>query len=349
MNTSKSFSLIVTIPALNEEATIAQVIQSVPRRLEGISEVTVVVINDGSTDKTAEKAKAAGALVVGFSQNQGLGAAFYKGLHTALSLGADIIVNIDADGQFNPGDIPKLIAPIISGQAQMVTASRFMDKDLIPEMPWIKKWGNKRVAGIVNWVTGKKLHDVSCGFRAYSRDAALRATLMGRYTYTHEVILDMAFRGHEIMEVPVKVIGVRKVGKSKVASNVMKYGIHSLIIILRAFRDYQPLRVFGGISLIFLILALTCGTFVLGHYIITGRFSPYIFMAFTAGGFGLFSLLVFITGLLAGMINRLRILQDEQLFILRKQEYLQIERKPSETNILRPRFSRLNKTSASSQ
>lgn len=321
MNHKKSVSVVVTIPAFNEAATVAQVINSLPRDIPVVENVDVVVINDGSTDNTAEVAAGAGAKVVSFSHNKGLGAAFGQGLRTALALGADIIVNIDADGQFNPEDIPKLIGPIIQGQADMVTASRFADPDLIPEMPWIRKWGNRRVVNIVNKLAGQKLCDVSCGFRAYSRDAALRATLLGGHTYTHEVILDLAFRGLRIIEVPVKVIGTRKVGKSRVAGNLWKYGWNSLVIILRAFRDYRPMHVFGGISLVFLVLALLCGGFVLWHYFSTGAFSPYIFVAFLAGGFGFISLICYITALLAGMINRLRILQDEQLFLLRKQEY----------------------------
>jgi glycosyltransferase involved in cell wall biosynthesis len=321
VNHNKSISLVVTIPAFNEAATVGRVIKDIPEDIAGVKKIDVVVIDDGSTDNTAKVASQAGAKVVGFSHNRGLGAAFGQGLRTALSLGADIIVNIDADGQFNPEDIPKLLSPVIDGQADMVTASRFADPSLAPKMPWIKKWGNKRVANIVNKLAGLNLRDVSCGFRAYSRDAALRVTLLGAHTYTHEVILDLAFRSLRIIELPVKVIGVRKVGKSKVAGNLWKYGWNSLVIMLRAFKDYRPMHVFGGISLVFLILALFCGGFILYHYLRTGAFSPYIFVAFLAGGFSFISLICYITALLAGMINRLRILQDEQLFLLRKQEY----------------------------
>lgn len=321
MDQKKNIKLVVTIPAYNEVATVGQVINSIPKQIDGIDHIDVIVINDGSTDETAKAASQAGATVISFTHNKGLGAAFSQGFKSSLALGADIIVNIDADGQFNTSDIPKLIKPIIQGQADMVTASRFADKKLIPEMPWIKKWGNFRVANIVNNLTGQKLHDVSCGFRAYSRDAALRATLIGGHTYTHEIILELAFRGLKIIEVPVEVIGVRKVGKSKVASNLWKYGWNSLIIMLRAFRDYKPMKVFGGISLLFLMLAIITGTFVFIHFLIAGAFRPYTFVAFFAAAFAFIALLSYITALLAGMINRLRILLDEQLFLLRKQEY----------------------------
>lgn len=326
MNTEKKNYLVVTIPAFNEEATIADVIKSIPSTIPGVSKVDAVVIDDGSTDNTAQAARDAGAIrVVSFTSNRGLGRAFAQGLRTAVSLGADIIVNIDADGQFNSEDIAKVIEPIVLHQADMVTASRFADKNLIPTMPWIKKWGNKRVANLVNRMAGLNLCDASCGFRAYSRDAALRSTLLGKHTYTHEVILDLAFRGLKIVEVPIQVIGVRKFGKSKVAGNLWRYGWNSLVIMLRAFRDYQPMRVFGGIGLIFLTISLLLGSFLTVHFIRTGAFSPYIFIGFISGSFLFISLVCYLTALLAGMINRLRILQDEQLFLLRKKEYDSVE------------------------
>lgn len=321
MDTEKKVTLVVTIPAYNESATIAEVIAAVPNQIEGIDKVDVVVIDDGSSDDTATIAKAAGAKVVSFTHNRGLGAAFNQGVKIALGLGADIIVNIDGDGQFNPADISKLIKPVIDGQADMVTASRFADSQLVPTMPPIKKWGNRRVANIVNKLAGLNLCDVSCGFRAYSRDAAMRVTLMGGHTYTQEIILDMAFRGLSILEVPVKVLGVRKVGSSRVANNLFKYGWNSLMIMLRVFRDYRPMQVFGGIGLVFLAAAMLCGGFILAHYLKTGGFSPYIFVAFIGGGFAFVSLICYITALLAGMMHRLRNLQDEQLYLLRKQTY----------------------------
>jgi len=324
VDTQKLVSVVVTIPAFNEAATVGKVISSIPTDIPGTKSIEVVVINDGSTDDTAAVAAGAGAEVVSFTRNRGLGAAFSQGLRSALGLGADIIVNIDADGQFNTQDIAELLKPIIEGRADMVTASRFADPELIPEMPWMKKWGNKRVAGIVNRLTGQDLHDVSCGFRAYSRDAALRATLMGGHTYTHEVILDLAFRGLRIIEVPVKVIGVRKVGKSKVASNLWKYGWNSLMIMLSAYRDYRPMHVFGGISIVFLVPAIICGVFIMWHYLTRGTFSPYIFVGFISAGLGFVSLVCYITALLAGMLSRLKNLQDEQLFLLRKQEYTSV-------------------------
>jgi glycosyltransferase involved in cell wall biosynthesis len=323
MTEKKGVSVVVTLPALNEEATIAEVIAAIPQNMQGVDSVQALVVDDGSTDATVRCATEAGAHVFSFTHNRGLGAAFAQGIRSALALGADIIVNIDADGQFNPADIPKLLEPIIAGRADMVTASRFADPKLIPDMPQLKKWGNRRFARLITRLTHQKLHDVSCGFRAYSRDAALRTTLLGGHTYTHEVILDLAFRQLRIVEVPIKVIGVRPVGKSRVAGNLWKYGWNSISIICRAYRDYKPMQVFGTISALFFILALVGGVFVMTHYFRTGAFSPYIFVAFLSGGSAFIALICSITGLLAGMINRIRILQDEQLFLIRKQEYRQ--------------------------
>jgi glycosyltransferase involved in cell wall biosynthesis len=157
--------LLVTIPALNEENTIAQVIAGVPRKIPGVREVEVIVVNDGSTDRTAERAAEAGAIVVTLHNRPGLGKVFGTGLERAMRRGADIIVNIDGDGQFDPGDIAKLVHPIIEGKPTAVTA-------LSPTPPsgLTCPWSSTTAAGcrsIINWVCGgTNFTDVSCGFRA---------------------------------------------------------------------------------------------------------------------------------------------------------------------------------------
>ncbi len=178
--------LVILIPAYNEEVTITEAIKRIPNQIEGIDEKEVIVIDDGSRDKTAQLAREQGAFVVSHAINMGVGAAFSTGILTALNRKADIIVNMDADLQFNPLDIPTLIQPILKGEAGFVTASRFKDKSLIPDMPSIKIFGNRLVAGIINYITKKNFSDVSCGFRALSHDAALRINLFGDFTYTQE-------------------------------------------------------------------------------------------------------------------------------------------------------------------
>ena len=163
--------VLVMIPALNEEVTIQGVIETIPRDIPGVSSVEVVVIDDGCTDRTAQLSREAGASVISHGQNLGVGVALHSGLDEAIRRGVDVAVNIDADGQFNPNDIPKLIQPILDGSAHFVTASRFKDPSLIPQMPPMKIWGNHRMAQIVSYLIGKRMFDVSCGFRAYSREA----------------------------------------------------------------------------------------------------------------------------------------------------------------------------------
>src|SRR5581483_9404373 len=152
----KLMKLVIIMPALNEERTIGSVISSIPRNVPHITTTEVMVIDDGSQDKTADMARAAGATVISHAQNQGVGAAFHTGLQAALEAGADVIVNIDSDGQFDPNDIPKLTAPILDGKAQFVSATRFAKKEFMPQMPAVKVWGNRWVTRLVNFITNKK-------------------------------------------------------------------------------------------------------------------------------------------------------------------------------------------------
>src|SRR5215203_3724038 len=176
--------LLVMMPALDEEATLADVLARIPRIIPGVDAVDVLVIDDGSTDRTVSIATGLGASVKSHGQNLGVGAALQTGLEEAIRRGVDIAVNIDADGQFAPEDIARLVVPVLEGTADMVTASRFKDPALVPVMPWTKRVGNAGMARIVSFLVGRRFHDVSCGFRAYSREALLHLVLLGRFTYT---------------------------------------------------------------------------------------------------------------------------------------------------------------------
>src|SRR3954467_12561409 len=273
---ASGMKLVVTIPALNEEKTIAQVIAGIPRDIPGVDEVEVIVMNDGSTDRTEEIASRAGAIVINLIGRPGLGYVFRTGLERAMRRGADIIVNIDGDGQFNSADIAKLVRPLLEDHADFATCSRFSDPALRPTMPTVKYHGNRVVTSIINWVCGgTKFTDVSCGFRAFNREAAYRLTLFGRFTYTQETFIDLFSKGLRMVEVPLKVRGVREHGKSRVASNLWKYATNSLPIILRAMRDIQPLKFFGGIAALLFIPGFLTGAFVTGWYIARGKTFPF--------------------------------------------------------------------------
>lgn len=310
------------IPALNEEKTIADVIRRVPRPMNGIDDLAFVVVNDGSTDRTAELAREAGAQVVSHPRPCGVGAAFRTGLATSIELRPDVIVTIDADGQFRPEDVPLLLAPLLAGEADFVTASRFADRALLPEMPRAKRWGNDFMARWISTLTGQRFHDVSCGFRAYSSAAFLRLVLLGTFTYTHETFLSLAFAGLRIREVPVPVRGVREHGKSRVASNLLRYGWQTAGIILRTYRDYRPLRFFSWLAAVLMIFGLGFFAFLMSVKIRTGVFTPHKWSGFVAGAFGAAAMVMYLVGVVAEMLDRIRAAQDEILYRVRRQDYL---------------------------
>ncbi len=315
-------ALAVIIPALNEEQTISSVISKIPKTISGITSVYVIVIDDGSVDSTVAKAKELRAIVFSHHRTLGVGAAFHSGIKKALELGVDYIVNIDADGQFDPHDIPKLLLPILEGKAEFVSATRFANKELMPHMPGVKVWGNKWMVRIVNVITGQHFTDVSCGFRAYTREAALRLTLFGHFTYTQESCIDLAYKGFPMHEVPLKIRGEREFGSSRVASNLWRYGIKSATIIFRAARDYQPFHFIGLPGLVILLIGVLSGLFVVIHYVNTGETSPYRSLVTGSGVLAIIGFLLLFISLLADMTHRNRILIEETLYFSRKKAYL---------------------------
>jgi glycosyltransferase involved in cell wall biosynthesis len=320
--------LVVTIPAQNEEKTIASVVRGVPRDIDGISELEIIVMDDGSTDETAKRAREAGAIVVPIHGRPGLGKVFKTGQDRAMRRGADVIVNIDGDGQFNPGDIPKLVKPILDDEADFVTCSRFKDPTLWPTMPKVKFYGNQIVTYMINWVCGgTHFSDVSCGFRAFSRDASYRLTLFGHYTYTQECFIDLFAKGMRIAEVPLAVRGVREHGKSRVAGSVIKYATNSFPIIVRAMRDIEPLKFFGGIAIGLVVPGLACGAIVAARYFYTFAFEakpktdPVTSLLVVGGVLVTLAFIMGVLALLADMLGRHRKLSEELLYLARKKLY----------------------------
>ncbi|MBW2269268.1 MAG: glycosyltransferase family 2 protein [Deltaproteobacteria bacterium] len=306
--------LLVALPALDEERTVAAVVAGIPRSLPGVAAIEIVVVDDGSSDATAERAAAAGAHVIRHPTPRGVGAAFHSALAYGVDRGADLIVSIDADGQFDPADIPRLIQPVLDGSADFTTASRFADASLVPEMPAIKLWGNRMMSRLISRLAGQTFHDVSCGMRCYSRRAALQLYLVGRFTYTQEVVLNLAFKGVRIVEVPVRVRGEREFGESRVAGNLWRYGLRTAQIIFRAYRDYHPLRFFGGIGAALLVPALFLAGFLGWHYLATGGFTPHKWAGFVALGLVMVALLILQVGVIGDMLSRHRIYLEELLY-----------------------------------
>ena len=314
---SAPLRLLVAIPCLNEDATIAQIVADVPRTIEGIGQVDVLVVDDGSTDKTFAEATRAGALTVRHPRNLGVGKAFHSAVNYAIDHRYDLMVNIDGDRQFDPQDIPKLVEPVLLGRADMVTASRFIESSMVPEMPRVKLVGNHLMSRLISGLVRQKFHDVSCGFRCYSREALLQMNLHGAFTYTQETFLDFAVKRMTIVEVP---IAVRYFAdrQSRVVSSISKYAMHTAKIIFRGYRDYFPLRFFWGIGLVFLLPAIALAIVFFGHYLRTGYFTGYLFAGFLSGFMAMLATVFFVVGTVADMLDRIRSNQERILYRLKR-------------------------------
>lgn len=312
-------NLLCAIPAYNEEKSIRNVIEQIPEKIEGISNTEILVIDDGSTDNTVEISKNAGAKVISHQSNKGVGEAFHTILRYAQDHDIDILVTIDADSQFDPTHIPKLIAPILKNKAYFVTCSRFLDKSLIPVgMSFIKKAGNTMMAKVISFLVGKKITDAACGFRAYSREAFLNLNLFGKFTYTQETLLDLAYKGFEINEVALLVRGKREHGKSHISSNLFLYGIRTLKIIFKTVRDYKPLKVFGILGMLTTLLGFIFEIIPFYSLLKTGSFTPYKFLAFLGGGLIALGIFVGVMGLIADMLKYIRLTQEQILYYAKR-------------------------------
>lgn len=311
--------LIVMIPAYNEEEKIAGVIKSIPRNIDNIGQVLILVADDGSKDDTVNVSKKAGAdFVSSNKQNLGLGKNFQAAIEKSLSLGADIIVNIDGDGQFDAQDIKRLIKPILNNDAEMVTATRFSDKENAKRVPAIKRFGNYAFTKLINLITQQKFTDTQCGFRAYSKKAALSLNLFGTYTYTQETFINLVENEMPIQEVPIKVKYFEG-RKSHISGNLINYGFRSLGIIVNSTRDMKPLEFFGVPGLLFFIIGVAGGLYSFVYWAIHLATSPIKTLLLISIFFTLFGLLFIIFGLLADMIKRVKITQEKILLHIKKE------------------------------
>lgn len=312
--------LAILIPAYNEEKNIRGVILSIPKTFDKIDEKVIIVVNDGSTDNTISAISDLDAVIINHKKNLGLGKSFQDGLKKAIELNADILVNIDSDGQFDPNDMPKLISPIINNKADFTTASRFIDKKNIPQMPKIKYYGNLLMSKLVSWILGEKYSDVSCGFRAYNKETMLKLNLFGAYTYTQETFLDLGYKGLNILEIQIKV-KYFKDRKSRVAGNLFKYAWQTLKIIFRAILNYRPLKFFGYLGSSLFIMGTFLDSSLLIYYLQTKSFTPYKVIGFIGIFLNILGIFFISLGLIADMLYRIKMNQEEILYKLKKAKF----------------------------
>jgi glycosyltransferase involved in cell wall biosynthesis len=307
--------LIITIPSYNEEYTIASVITEIPRSIFAIDQIQILVIDDGSTDRTVDVAKRAGAdKILSHKENLGLAKTFRDGLNTALEMGADIIVNIDADFQYNGTEIPKLIEPLLEKKADIVLGDRMIDQ--LDHMPRGNLWGNKLATLVVRWTTHLPIRDAQTGFRAFSREAALRMNLTGDYTYTQESLIQAANKNLTIAQIPVEFR--KREGKSRLISSIFRYAGAAGVTIFRSFGAYHPFVVFSGIGMVCILLGLVFGFRVIIHFLTTGMVTPYLPSALLTAILVIVGILSILFGLLADMNKTQRILLEEILYCLKK-------------------------------
>ncbi len=309
--------LLVAVPCYNEAEKIQEVLRSIPSTFEGIETTRLLVVDDGSTDDTARLANEAGATVIRHKQNKGLGQAFRSAVDFAVEHGYDLMVNMDGDGQFNSDDIALLIAPILNGEADFVTASRFLKGKDIKNMPAVKRWGNARMNQLVSALCKQRFSDVSCGFRAYSRETLLKINFYGHFTYTQESFISFHFQGLTMREVPIDVTYFSE-RKSRIAGSILKYLKKTSGIIIGLMRDYYPMRFFGFLGLLFLVPAIVFGLMFLIHYIKVGYFSGYLFAGLLCAFCTLIAVLMFSFGVAMESMVRINRNENRILYQVRK-------------------------------
>jgi glycosyltransferase involved in cell wall biosynthesis len=259
--------LVVQVPCLNEESTLATVLRELPRQVGGFDEVEWLVVDDGSTDRTVEVARAHGVdHIVRLTNNKGLAAAFQAGIDAALKLGADVIVNTDADHQYRSADIPKLVAPILAGRADMVVGDRQV-KD-IEHFSATKKLLQRLGSWVVRRASETDVPDTTSGFRAYNREAALQLQVVSNYTYTLESLIQAGKMLVAVEHVP---IGTNpQTRESRLAGSTPAYVRRNALAVFRAYVLYEPLRVFTIAAAALGICALAAWTPFLLDWILHG-------------------------------------------------------------------------------
>ena len=256
--------LIIQIPCYNEEETLAVTYADLPKQIHGIDEIEYLIINDGSRDRTVEVARELGFHhIVSFKQNKGLAKGFMAGIDACLHFGADIIVNTDADNQYCGADIEKLVRPILEEKADMVIGERPINET--EHFSWKKKKFQYMGSWVVRLASGTKVPDAPSGFRAYSREAALRLNVVNEYTYTLETIIQAGHNKIAMTSVPIRTNPETR--ESRLFKNMWAYMKRSSSVIIRSFMMYKPLKFFGTWGTIIFLLGVALGVRYLFYYI----------------------------------------------------------------------------------
>jgi len=318
--------LVIFSICLNEEKTLGEVLDRMPKKIDGVDEIVKFVIDDGSSDKTVEVAKKHGAIVYSNGRQKKLAYSFQLACDKVLEMGADIAVNIDGDLQFIPEEIPSLVKPIVDGHADFVAGNRFPDGQRPKNMPFSKYIGNKLGAYILSKLTKMKFFDVTAGFRAYNRETLLSMNINNKFTYTQEAFQLLASKNFNIVQVPIT-MEYFPGRKSRVVTSISYYVFTSAFNIFRSFKDFAPIQFFGILGIVPIILGTACLIFIAIHWLNTGVFFPYKFVGLAGLYFFTFGFFMLIFGVLSDMLGKMLNNQEKLLYYSKKNYFNNREKK----------------------
>jgi len=310
----KPIKVVIQIPCFNEEETLPATVADLPRHLDGVETVEYLVVDDGSRDRTAEVAREAGVQhVIRFTNNKGLARAFMAGIDYALSVGADVIVNTDADNQYMGKDIELLVRPILEGKADMVIGDRKPDTiaHFSPVKRRLQRWGS----WVVRQLSGTEVPDTTSGFRAYSREAALRMNVVSDFTYTLETIIQAGKQSVAIDHVAIRTNPMLR--KSRLYRSMAGYVKRSAATILRVYTMYEPLKMFSYAGAVVFLVGLIPGVRFVYLYFTEGA-AGHIQSLILSAVLVILGFQIFVLGVVADLIAANRKLIENVLYRVRK-------------------------------
>lgn len=297
--------LIIQIPCYNEEETLKETLDDLPKEIEGIDKIEYLIINDGSSDKTIEIASNWGVnYIIDLKINKGLAKCFMAGIDASLRYGADIIVNTDGDNQYSGKDIPLLLKPILEGKADIVIGERPMDS--LDGFSTLKRELSKFGSFVVRLLSGTNIPDAPSGFRAMTREAALRLNVTNDYTYTLETIFQAGHKKIPMTSVPIHTNKVLR--PSRLFSSIFGYVRKSMIIMIRTYIMYRPLKFFTFLSIFMGFISVLIS-------LILGRWNIYLYILLLSG------FITFILGFVADSVSKNRIILEDIQYHIRKLDY----------------------------
>ena len=318
--------LIIQIPCYNEAEYLPLTLKDLPKEIEGIDKLEVLIVDDGSSDGTTEVARKNGVdHIIRFKKNRGLSAAFSAGVAACLRLGADIIVNTDADNQYKGSDIPKLVAPILNGEADIVVGDR--QTQTIPHFSWTKKKLQKWGSRLVRILSKTKIPDVTSGFRAISREAALKMNVLSDFSYTLETLIQAGKMNLAVKSVPIKTNEITR--KSRLFNNMFTFLKNSGSAILRSYAMHEPLKIFLTLAALLFILGLIPVIRFLMFFFFgdpRGHVQSLILSAILL----ILSFLLVVIAILSDLISSNRKLIEEALWRIRRMESKKVDKDSSD-------------------